>query len=126
MLKSILSMALEYRGVYKKIWWVIPSTIFVVLAALIEPYIYKLIVDSLAGSPRESIDMSFIAKLIGIWAGILIVSIFVEYLRDYYTHFFMHQEWASVVGRGMQGFLAKEYSFHLEMNNAEKIKIFNR
>lgn len=38
----------------------------------------------------------------------------------------MHKEWSMVVSRGMTHFLKKGYDFHLQMNNAEKIKIFSR
>lgn len=38
----------------------------------------------------------------------------------------MHREWANVLGHGMKSFLDKNYGFHLQMNNSEKIKVFNR
>lgn len=38
----------------------------------------------------------------------------------------MHREWANVLGHGMKNFLDKNYGFHLQMNNSEKIKVFNR
>lgn len=64
MLQSIIAMVLEYRGVYKKIWWVLPATFFIVAASLIEPYIYKLIVDGLSNQTGNAVDFSDIAWLV--------------------------------------------------------------
>jgi ABC-type multidrug transport system fused ATPase/permease subunit len=55
-----------------------------------------------------------------------VLAIVIELFRDYFCHYHMHLQWAQVLGNGMKNFLNKDYGFHLQMNNAEKIKIFNR
>lgn len=47
-LSMIWPMMSEYRSVFSKIWWIVPATVLVVLAQLMEPYVYKLLVDSLS------------------------------------------------------------------------------
>ncbi len=34
--------------------------------------------------------------------------------------------WAEIIASGIREFLKKDIFFHLSVNNAEKIKIFNR
>ena len=64
--------------------------------------------------------------IVGLWGGTVVVSIFVELFRNYYCLYHLNLQWSTVFGSGMKSFLSKDYSFHLQMNNAEKIKIFNR
>jgi len=126
MLSLIFPMMAEYRSVFLKIWWIIPSTVLVVMAQLVEPYVYKLLVESLSGdlTPHESVRAMF--PIVALWGGMVLLSIVVELLRNYFCHFYLHQQWANVLGHGLKSFLEKNYAFHLQMNNAEKIKIFNR
>lgn len=38
----------------------------------------------------------------------------------------MQQQWSTVIGAGIRSILSKSYGYHLQVNNAEKIKLFNR
>ncbi len=64
--------------------------------------------------------------IVGIWGGTVVISIFVELFRNYYCLYHLNLQCSMVFGSGMKSFLSKDYSFHLQMNNAEKIKIFDR
>jgi len=107
-------------------WWMVPATLVVVSAQLIEPYVYKLLVDTLSGSAPVAMAFSTILPIVLLWGGTVLLSIVVELFRDYYCHRYMQFQWSDILGRGMKSFLNKEYAFHLRVNNSEKIKLFNR
>lgn len=95
----IWAMIGEYRAIWPKLWWIIPATIFTVLAQLIEPYAYKQIVDILGQSQNSSDLMAQVTPVVLLWAGSVLIAIVVEFLRDYYCHLRMHYYWATVVAR---------------------------
>ena len=124
-LRLFKEMFLEYKPLWKHFLWILPLAGFTVAAQLVEPYVYKRIIDILtlsSGAP----DISKIINLILIWVAVVIVSIVFEFLREYRFHRLMQREWSQVIARGIAGFLGKEYLYHLSVNNAEKIKVFNR
>ncbi len=122
----IRSMLAEFSPVFPKIWWVVPATITVVGAQLVEPYVYKLLVDSLAGTQSAEQSIVVIFPIVAWWGGSVVLSIFIELIRDYYSHKYLMLHWMNVISTGMRSFLRKEYGFHLDVNNSEKMKFFNR
>jgi ABC-type bacteriocin/lantibiotic exporter with double-glycine peptidase domain len=95
----IWAMIGEFRAIWPKLWWIIPATVFTVLAQLIEPYAYKQIVDILGQSQNSSDLMTQVTPVVLLWAGSVLIAIVVEFLRDYYCHLRMHYYWATVVAR---------------------------
>jgi ABC-type multidrug transport system fused ATPase/permease subunit len=115
----------------------IPLTLLMVGALLAEPYIYKLVLDSISSytyAPLHSISLwqqfsqiftplSWIFTLWLIASGAAIV---IKYNRNTRFHMHLSAHWADVIAHGMNEFLQKNIFFHLSINNAEKLKIFNR
>jgi hypothetical protein len=63
----VRSMLMEYRSVYPKIWWIVPATFLVVAAQLIEPYVYKLLVDNLSGTKTAEGAIDVILPIVALW-----------------------------------------------------------
>jgi ABC-type multidrug transport system fused ATPase/permease subunit len=120
-----LCMLRENRELIPKLWWVVPATMAVVCAKLAEPYMYKLIIDSLPSMvPGSSFEGVY--PMLGVWLGIMLFGILVAYVRRNQFHHAMQLQWGRVIGRGMESLLKKDQHYHLAVNNGEKIKLFNR
>jgi ABC-type multidrug transport system fused ATPase/permease subunit len=120
-----LCMLRENRELIPKLWWVVPATMAVVCAKLAEPYMYKLIIDSLPSMvPGSSFEGVY--PMLGVWLGIMLFGILVAYVRNNRFHHAMQLQWGRVIGRGMESLLKKDQHYHLAVNNGEKIKLFNR
>lgn len=61
-----------------------------------------------------------------LWAIISSMSILIKYYRNTRFHERLSTHWADIIARGIDEFLKKNLYFHLSVNNAEKLKIFNR
>jgi ABC-type multidrug transport system fused ATPase/permease subunit len=122
----------------KREYWIsVPLTILMVGALLSEPYIYKLVLDAVSEykytAPEGTTLLwqfrEIFTPLIGIfalWGIASIMSIFIKYYRNTRFHMKLSTHWADIIARWIDEFLKKNIFFHLSVNNAEKLKIFNR
>ena len=115
----------------------VPLTLLMVGALLAEPYIYKLVLDAIVASPYQAPSgattfdqfKQIFAPLVwifGLWLGASSVSIGIKYYRNTRFHGKLSDYWAEIIASGIGEFLKKDIFFHLSVNNAKKIKIFNR
>ena len=114
-----------------------PLTLLMVAALLAEPYIYKLVLDAIVASPYQIPPNATLFDqfkqiftpliwIFLIWLGASSASIGIKYYRNTRFHMKLSDYWAEIIASGIGEFLKKDIFFHLSVNNAEKIKIFNR
>jgi ABC-type multidrug transport system fused ATPase/permease subunit len=115
----------------------VPLTLLMVGAFLAEPYIYKLVLDAVVASPYQALPNATLSDqfreiftpliwIFVIWIGASSASIWIKYYRNTRFHRRFSNYWIEIIASGMGEFLKKDIFFHLSVNNAEKIKVFNR
>lgn len=113
--------------VMKKIWYIWPIWLLLILSQLIEPYIYRNVFDELAkvGLP-SGLDVNRVIFFIGLWAGILLISVVVMTLVRAVYAVRMPLVDRSYFRVAMQKVMALDMSYHLEKKSGEMMKKVDR
>ena len=69
------SMMREYWPLRKNLYWLLPVVVFIAAAQIIEPYIYKQVIDVVTTSGDTTMVLSGLLKVLIIWISVMLLSI---------------------------------------------------